>query len=79
MIKFITSDHHNPTQLLEDLLNVICQRHYCSSMTEFQQFFDAIFHNEHSLSLPYLCDTDFFRRYFENAQSLQQKCFCDPY
>lgn len=76
MIKLSPSDHHNTAQALEDLLNAICQRHYCSSMTEFQQFFDAIFHDQNSLSLPYLCDTPFFRRYFDNEQFLQE---CTPY
>ncbi len=71
-MQLIPSDTINsPERLLEDLLNEICARFYKSEMTEFQQFFDAIFHNEDSLHLSYMCDTNFFQRYFDDQQNKQ--------
>jgi len=78
MIRLIPSDTINsPERLLEDLLNEICARFYKSEMTEFQQFFDAIFHDKHSLHLSYTCDTDFFQRYFDDRQNIK-KFFSTP-
>ena len=78
MIRLIPSDTINsPATLLEDLLNEICARFYKSEMTEFVQFYDAIFHDENSLHLSYTCDTNFFQRYFDDQQN-KPKFFPNP-
>jgi|SaaInl74LU_5_DNA_1037368.scaffolds.fasta_scaffold00080_35 hypothetical protein len=72
-MQLLPSDTINsPKRLLEDILNEICARFYKSEMTEFAQFYDAIFHDEQSLHLSYACDTNFFKRYFDDKQNIQK-------